>query len=144
MPRTKKHVKEEGAFQRVTTAVKRIFGRGRSAESNESNAAEPAMSAAAPKRQQARNEGIKARAPRREADIGVDVADRSYTPPMTSSKASFRTDGADHQRDQEFAFTSADERWNDEDHYTNKSGDPRIGTRQRTYEPGESQAETRE
>ncbi len=144
MPRTKKHVKEEGAFQRVTTAVKRIFGRGRSADSNESNAAEPAMSVSAPKRKQARNEGIKARATRREADIGLDVAGRSYTPPMTSSKASFRTDGADHQRDQVFAFTSADERWNDEDHYTNKSGDPRIGTRQRTYEPGESRAETRE
>lgn len=144
MPRTKKHGKEEGAFQRVTTAVKRIFGRGRSAESNESAAAEPAMSASAPTRKQVQNEGTTARATRREPDIGVDVAGRSYTPPMTSSKASFRTDGADHQRDQEFAFTSADERWNDEDHYTNKSGDPRIGTRQRTYEPGESRTETRE
>ena len=144
MPRTKKHVKEEGAFQRVTTAVKRIFGRGRSAESNEPNAAEPAMSASAPTRKQVQQEETKARVTRREADIGVGVAGRSYTPPMTSSKASFRTDGADHQRDQEFAFTSADERWNDEDHYTNKSGDPRIGTHQRTYEPGENRAETRE
>ena len=144
MPRTEKHVKEEGALQRVTTAVRRIFGRGRPGQSNiEMEAAEPAMTAAAPKRKKARNEGLTARPARREPDIGVDVADRSYTPPMTSSKASFRTDGADHQRDQEFAFTSADDRWNDEDHYTNKSGDPRIGTRQRTYEPGENRAESR-
>jgi len=141
MPRTKKHVKEEGAFQRVTTAVKRIFGRGRSTEPS---AAEPAMSSAEPKRGNSRNAGLTARTTRREADIGLDVADRSCTLPMTSSKASFRTDGADHQRDQEFAFTSSEEPWNDEDHYTNKSGDPRIGTKQRTYEPGESRAETRE
>ena len=136
MPRTKEHVQEEGAFQRVTTAVKRLFGR-----SADTAAAEPARTAA-PKRGQPRNEGGTARATRREPDIPLDVVDRSYTPPMTSSKASFRTDGADHQRDQEFSFTSADERWNDEDHYTNKSGDPRIGTRQRTYEPGESRAES--
>ena len=137
MPRTNKHVKEEGAFQRVTTAVKRIFG-----HRSVSNADEPARIAAAT-RQKPRNEAVSARAPRREADIPLDVVSRSYTPPMTSSKASFRTDGADHQRDQEFAFTSADERWNDEDHFTNKSGDPRIGTRQRTYEPGENRAESR-
>ena len=141
MPRTKKHVKEEGPLQRVTTAVKRIFGRGRSAEET---AAEPAKRVTAPKPVNSRNAGLSARATKREADIPLDVVDRSYTPPMTSSKASFRTDGADHQRDQEFAFTSSDERWNDEDHYTNKSGDPRIGTKQRTYEPGESRAETRE
>ena len=141
MPRTKNHENEEGAFQRVTTAVKRLFGRGRS---DESPAAEPASRAAAPKPVNSRNAGLTARATKRETDIPMDVVDRSYTPPMTSSKASFRTDGADHQRDQEFAFTSSDERWNDEDHYTNKSGDPRIGTKQRTYEPGESRTETRE
>ncbi len=141
MPQAKKQMKEEGAFQRVTSVVKRIFGRGRS---EEAPADEPAMSFAEPKRGNSRNEGLTARAVKREADIPLDVVDRSYTPPMTSSKASFRTDGADHQRDQEFAFTSSDERWNDEDHYTNKSGDPRIGTKQRTYEPGESRAETRD
>lgn len=142
MPRTKQHVKEEGALQRVTTVVKRLFGRGGSAGLEPAD--EPVMSAAAPKQKRPKSEGVKARAAKREADIPLDVVDRSYTPPMTSSKASFRTDGADHQRDQEFAFTSADERWNDEDHYTNKSNDPRIGTHQRTYEPGESRAETRE
>jgi hypothetical protein len=70
--------------------------------------------------------------------------DRPYTPPLTSSKASFRSDGADHERDQELAMGVADERWNDEDRYTNKSGDPRIGTHRRTYEPAEAGAETRE
>ncbi len=37
-----------------------------------------------------------------------------------------------------------DERWNDEDLFTNKSGDPRIGTHRRTYEPAETRAETRD
>jgi hypothetical protein len=74
----------------------------------------------------------------------MDVLDRSYSPPVTSSKASFRSDGADHQRDQEFAFTAADDRWNDEDHYTNRSGDPRIGTHGRTYEPDDNRAENRD
>jgi hypothetical protein len=140
MPRTTKSNKEDGAFQRVTTAVKRLFGRGRKAEREED---QPAMAAAAPAKKQPRREAQTGRVTRREADIPLDVVDRSYTPPVTSSKAGFRIDGSDHQRDQEFAFTSSSERWNDEDHYTNKSGDPRIGTRQRTYEPGESRTDTR-
>ena len=140
MPRTKKSNKEEGAFQRVTTAVKRLLGRGRTSATE---AEEPATVAAAPATKQPRREARTGRVTRREADIPLDVVDRSYTPPITSSKAGFRIDGSDHQRDQEFAFTSSNERWNDEDHYTNKSGDPRIGTRQRTYEPGESRNESR-
>jgi hypothetical protein len=80
------------------------------------------------------------RVTRRETDIPLDVLSATYTPPRTSSKSSFRSDGADHQLDQEFATGAADLRWNDEDRYTNKSGDPRIGTHRRTYEP----AETRE
>jgi hypothetical protein len=74
----------------------------------------------------------------------MDVLENAYTPQHTSSKAGFRSDGADHQRDQEFARGAADDRWNDEDHLTNKSGDPRIGTHRRTYEPNESRAESRE
>jgi hypothetical protein len=31
----------------------------------------------------------------------------------------------------------ADDRWQDEDHFTNKSGDARIGTHGRGDEPGE-------
>jgi len=81
---------------------------------------------------------------RRQADIPLDVLNQTYTPPVTSSKASFRSTGADHQKDQEFAYGSSDERWNEEDRYTNKSGDPRIGTHRRTYEPVETRDESRE
>ena len=81
-----------------------------------------------------------ARVTRRETDIPLDVIGRTYTPPFTGGKAGFRSDGADHQNDQEFAYGVSDERWNDEDRLTNKSGDPRIGTHRRTYEPGESRA----
>ena len=77
------------------------------------------------------------RTTRREADIPLDTLAKTYTPTQTSLKGPFRATGADRQRDQEFGGGFADDRWNDEDHYTNKSGDPRIGTHGRTYEPGE-------
>jgi hypothetical protein len=78
-----------------------------------------------------------ARPPQREPDVPLDVLNRTYTPTQTSLKASFRSTGDDRQRDQEFGEGYADERWHDEDHFTNKSGDPRIGTHRRKYEPGE-------
>ena len=83
-------------------------------------------------------------APRREGDIGIDRLSRSYTPQQTSLKSGFRSDGADRQRDQEFSGGFADDRWNDEDHYTNKSGDPRIGTHGRSYEAGERDTRSKE
>lgn len=80
--------------------------------------------------------------PRRvESDIPLDVIQQTYTPHDTSSKQSFRSSGDDHERDQELVLGTADERWNREDHYANKSGDPRIGTHGRTYEPGEQNRE---
>ena len=78
-----------------------------------------------------------ARPARRTADIPLDVLNRTYTPHQTSLKSSFRANGGDRERDQEFAGGFADERFNDEDRVTNKSGDPRIGTHRRKYEPGE-------
>ena len=57
----------------------------------------------------------------------------SASPKQTSLKSSFRTTGAERQRDQDVPGES----WNDEDHYTNKSKDPRIGAHGRAYEPGE-------
>ena len=78
-----------------------------------------------------------ARPTRREPDIPLDRLAETYTPPQTSLKASFRMSGEERQRDQEFASGAADTRWNDEDRLTNKSGDPRIGTHGRSYEPGE-------
>lgn len=72
---------------------------------------------------------------RREPDIPLDVLEHQYIPKQTSLKASFRVSGDDRQRDQDFAGGYADERWKDEDRFTNKSGDPRIGTHRRKYEP---------
>jgi hypothetical protein len=78
-----------------------------------------------------------ARPVRRESDIPLEVIEKTYTPAQTSLKTSFRVTGEDQQRDQEFAGGHVDDRWNDEDHFTNKSGDPRVGTHGRSYEPGE-------
>jgi hypothetical protein len=142
MPRRESNAKQEGALGRVASAVKRLFGRGRSEA--ETPAVEAASPSTAARRTRPRTEAVKARPAKREADIPLDVLDRSYSPNRTSSKASFRSDGADHQRDQEFAFTADTDGWNDEDHYTNKSGDPRIGTHRRTYEPGESRLDSRD
>lgn len=76
-------------------------------------------------------------------DVPIDILERAYIPAAMSSKASFRSDGSDHQQGQEFS-DDVESRWNDEDRYTNKSGDPRIGTHGRTYEPGESRDQSRQ
>ena len=133
-----------GRLREAAEAVKRVFAR------NRGDAAETATVEAAPAPPQEARSARKAAAPgtarrvRREADIPLDVLDRSYTPQLTSSKAGFRSDGADHQHDQDFSRGVADADWNDEDHFTNKSGDPRIGTKRRTYEPNENSAESRD
>ena len=128
-----------GRLRDAADAVKRVFTRGRAA-----NATVEPEPEAAPVQAAAPATAARARAVRRETDIPLDVLDRAYTPPVTSSKSSFRSDGADHQQDQDFSRGVADARWNDEDHFTNKSGDPRIGTRRRTYEPNESRDESRD
>jgi hypothetical protein len=125
--------------------VKKLFTRGRS------TADDADVQSSATSRQSASRGSKKdgpqqqpERAIRRETDIPLDVIEGAYVPSSTSSKASFRSDGVDHQKDQEFAMGSADDRWNDEDRLTNKSGDPRIGTHRRTYEPEEARADSRE
>ncbi|HVG24991.1 MAG TPA: hypothetical protein VND45_12600 [Thermoanaerobaculia bacterium] len=130
-----------GRLRDAADAVKRMFSRSRAAESN---GVEAAPAAEQPRTTRSAAPTGTARAVRREADIPLDLLDRSYTPPLTSSKSGFRSDGADHQHDQEFSRGVADADWNDEDHFTNKSGDPRIGTRRRTYEPTENRAESRD
>jgi hypothetical protein len=65
------------------------------------------------------------------------MARQGYSPKQTSLKASFRASGQELEKDQELAGGFSNERFNDEDHFTNKSGDPRIGTHDRKYEPGE-------
>lgn len=124
---------------RIANAVKRVFTRGHRSK----EIAEPVSATPVPTERAVKREPRSARPTRREPDIPLDVLDRAYTPPLTSSKASFRSDGADHHQDQDFSRGVADSHWNDEDHYTNKSGDPRIGTRGRTYETNESREEKR-
>lgn len=72
-----------------------------------------------------------------ETDIPLGALNRTYTPRQTSLKSGFRDSGEDRSRDQELAPGSIETRWNDEDRLTNRSGDPRIGTHHRKYEPGE-------
>lgn len=100
---------------------------------------EPVAAEAAPQQSAAkRREPMRASRPvNRPTDVPLDLISSTYTPTQTSLKGPFRADGSDQARDQELAGGFADERWNDEDRITNKSGDPRIGTHRRTYEPGE-------
>ena len=95
--------------------------------------------AAAPPRRakKSRTEKSAARPTQRRADIPMEVLDRTYIPKQTSLKTSFRASGQDQESDQELSGGFSDERFNDEDRFTNKSGDPRIGTHDRKYEPGE-------
>ncbi|HYH06003.1 MAG TPA: hypothetical protein VEK11_02985 [Thermoanaerobaculia bacterium] len=133
-----------GGLRRVAGMVTKLFSRGKRA-SQDSGMTASATAQAAPQTTTSMGNAAKpGRVTRREADIPLDVLDRTYTPPFTGGKAGFRSDGSDHQNDQEFAYGVSDERWNDEDRLTNKSGDPRIGTHRRTYEPGEERAESRE
>jgi hypothetical protein len=70
----------------------------------------------------------------------MDAIAQEYAPHQTSIKTSFRSDGADHERDQELP-PGAGERFENEDHFTNKSGDARIGTHGRSYEAHEQRAD---
>ncbi|HXH40054.1 MAG TPA: hypothetical protein VNN08_15595 [Thermoanaerobaculia bacterium] len=78
-----------------------------------------------------------ARATRRTSDVPLDLLGDTYAPKQTSVRGSFRSDGTDQQNDQEIPLGAGD-RFQNEDHFTNKSGDVRIGTHGRTYEPGEA------
>lgn len=118
-----------GAAKKV---VRKVAARGRS-----SKPAKPVEAKPATKKSKPRTQAATTRRRRAEPDIPLDVLNRTYTPKQTSLKAPFRATGAERQRDQELAGGFADERWNDEDRFTNKSGDPRIGTHGRRYEPGE-------
>ena len=122
-------------------AVQRMFTRGHDTQKDiSSSSATPTQQRVAKKK----NEAQPGRVTERQSDIPLDLLENAYTPADTSSKASFRSSGQDHHDDQEFAMGMADERWNDEDRLTNKSGDPRIGTHGRTYEPEEDRAGSRE
>ncbi len=128
--------KAPSLLMRAASSLANALKRKRARDDGDGRAgtAEPPQQSA---RKKPRREPGVARPTRRDTDIPLDRIEQTYTPTQTSVKAPFRTSGADHQRDQEFARGVADDRWNDEDRYTNKSADPRIGTHGRTYEPGE-------
>ena len=117
-------------LRRVARAVKHALTRHHHEE-----AAEPVAPAARP----APVEEHHARPARRQPDIGVDTLANAYMPTQTSLKEPFRATGRDHQNDQEYGRGPESDRWRAEDRYTNKSGDPRIGTHGRTYEPDENE-----
>jgi hypothetical protein len=118
-------------------AAKKVTARLRPARRRAvKKAAEPAVKQ--PKKPRA--EPKAARPTMRPPDIPLEVLERTYIPKQTSLKSSFRSTGEERQRDQRLAEL-ADERFNDEDHFTNKSGDPRIGTHHRKYEPEEKKEE---
>ncbi len=134
-----------GGLFGAARAVKQFFTRGR----GKAQEAEPQLSAPVRQTHHASTTEPKASAQpapviRRENDIPLDLIEQSYTPHATSSKASFRSDGSDHQDDQEFTMGVVDEGWNEEDRFTNKSGDPRIGTHGRATEPFEALTDSRE
>jgi hypothetical protein len=94
---------------------------------------------AAKKKVVAKPKTAAARTKQPRTDVPLDLIASTYSPKQTSLKTSFRSDGADRQHDQEMPVGASD-RWQDEDHFTNKSGDARIGTHGRNYEPGEQRA----
>jgi len=124
-----------GRIARVKDSVIRLFSH-KHEESEQRIASSGRDDVATPIRSESERPH-QARPIRRETDISLDQLDQSYSPTQTSLKGPFRASGSDQQRDQEFSSSSGDERWNDEDHFTNRSGDPRIGTHRRSYEPGE-------
>ena len=91
----------------------------------------------APRAEKPRSTPPTERPQRRQTDIPLDLIAATYSPRQTSVKTSFRSNGADQQNDQEMPLGAGD-RWQDEDHFTNRSGDTRIGTHGRSYEPGEN------
>ena len=78
-----------------------------------------------------------ARPVQRTSDVPIDQLMDAYVPKQTGMKTSFRSDGADQENDQEISPGAAD-RFRDEDHFTNKSGDDRIGTHGRSSVPAEA------
>ena len=126
------------AKEAVTRVARKLTARLRGRKTEET----VETSFSSPRSEISQTTEVMARKRQPQADIGFDVLAQSYTPQHTSLKAPFRANGSARLRDQEITPQTATDRWGDEDHYTNKSGDPRIGTRGRTYEPGEERLES--
>jgi hypothetical protein len=75
-----------------------------------------------------------------DSDIPLEVIAETYTPAQTSGRGGFRDDGHDRSPDVELA-SFVEGRFSEEDAFTNKSGDPRIGTHRRPHAPAENERE---
>ena len=122
--------------RKVTTKAKNVTAKlgprkRAAAQVADAPATKPVTKAAKPKGSPATPRPVQ-----RQSDIPLDLIAAMYSPSQTSMKTSFRSDGADRQEDQELPLGGGD-RWQDEDHFTNKSGDARIGTHGRSDTPGE-------
>lgn len=121
-----------GAIRRAASRIRSLFGHHAERASTGDDIEQPIRTRNEIDPELRRVAGVK-----RETDVPFDRLDHEYVPGQTSLKSSFRSDGADLQSDQEFS-SGSDDRWNDEDRLTNHSGDPRIGTHGRSYEPAEN------
>ena len=128
-----RETKKSSRLARMRGAVARTAQRLTSKFRREKS--EVTLQTQSPRRQSAASGQARPRRP--QTDVPFDLINSVYSPTQTSLKGPFRADGSDHQADQELAGGYIDERWNDEDRFTNKTGDPRIGTHGRSYEPGE-------
>src|SRR5207245_840801 len=102
--------KKKGAVKRTARKIST-----RSHPAARAKKAAPVAATAAPKAPKPPTSGSRrtAGAPRRQADVPMEILSRTYTPKQTSLKASFRASGEERERDQDLV---AVERWSDEDH----------------------------
>ncbi|MEO8218841.1 MAG: hypothetical protein ABI718_17335, partial [Acidobacteriota bacterium] len=115
--------------RRVTTSIKETVG-GKSGKSGSKKvraaSAKPASSPAGPKT------GKTTRVQRASDIDPADLADA--TPSQQSAKGSMDERGSWSAREEDVVAESG-AKFADEDHFTNHTGDPRIGTHGRKYEP---------
>jgi hypothetical protein len=134
-PKLAKTAKPKAAQTKARTAKSKAVQTKASAAKPKAVQTKPAQTKPA----QTKTTPAPARPVRRESDVSMDALAQEYAPSQTSIKTSFRSDGSDHERDQELP-PGAGERFENEDHFTNKSGDARIGTHGRSYEANEQRA----
>ena len=124
--------KKGGALRTVGKAVRSVAKKVSSAlkprKGSPASAAKPSPRVTAPERTQ------KPRTTRRASD--VDSSKLDEVSGQTSSKGPFDSKRSDafRQQDIDSAFANRNEEWADEDHLTNRSGNKRIGTKNRKYE----------
>jgi len=129
--------KGKSAVRKAGGAIART-ARKLTAKLNPRNRSAKKAEAANKKKIVAKPQSATARPKQPRTDVPLDLIASTYSPKQTSLKSSFRSDGSDRQLDQEMPIGAAD-LWQEEDHFTNKSGDARIGTHGRS-EPGERRA----